>query len=331
MLKKSKAKKNILRVGVIGLGNMGRHHIRHYRQIPNAKLVAICDPRTDLLQTYAEDACAGYTDLDEMLVKEQLDAVSIAAPSSLHFEIAQKVIEKDISVLIEKPITDDIEKADALIEQATQRGVTLMVGHIERFNPAILKLKELLDSGKLGQVISIIANRVGKFPGQIKDANVIIDLAVHDIDIINYLLGKQPDDIKVNASRNLIKCREDHAEIFLTYGKQSGFIQVNWVTPISKRSLTLTATKGYVELDYMKQELTLYESKYDLVADEAGTEVIKFTDTEPQNIQLEKHDMLNFELTHFLDCVRNKKTPLVTGEYARNSLAIALKAIKHIS
>lgn len=321
-----------LKVGVIGLGNMGKHHVRNYANLKQAKVTALCDVHEPTLNEFTEKyECEGYKTLDEMLDKATLDAVSITAPTKYHYEIAKKVIEKGIHVLVEKPIADTVEKADHLCELAKKHKVTLMVGHIERFNPAVRKLKELVDQGAIGKITSLISKRVGAFPAQIKDANVVIDLAVHDIDIFSYLLDKQPDQIYGNAGRALIDGREDYAEIFLTYGDQNAFIQVNWITPIRIRNLAVTGTKGYIELNYMTQELVMYESNYSGDFDTFGDYIIKFGTPNKKVVPLEKQEPLNLELSHFLDCVKEKKEPLITGSTGRNALHVALEVMRKMN
>ncbi len=320
-----------LKVGVIGLGNMGKHHVRNYSEIPDATLTAVCDIHSETAKACAHHYhCQAFTSLDEML-SIPLDAVSITAPTRFHYDIAKKVIARGINVLIEKPIADSVEKADDLIALAKKHNVVLTVGHIERFNPAVLKLKELVDQGALGKITSMVSKRVGAFPAQIKDANVIIDLAVHDIDIFSYLLDKQPDNVTGAAGRALNSNREDYAEIFLNYGDQNGFIQVNWITPIRIRTLSVTGTKGYAELNYMTQELVLYESNYSEDFDSFGDFIIKFGIPNKREVSLEKQEPLNLELRHFLSCIKDKKPPLISGETGRQALAIALDVMKMLN
>ncbi len=317
-----------INVAVIGLGNMGKHHVRNYSEIQSANLVAVCDLQQEIVDDFSNKyQCNGYTNLTNMLSKEKIDAVSITAPTAFHFDIAKEVITSKINVLIEKPICDCSEKANLLTKLADQNDVTIMVGHIERFNPAVLKLKEIISEGKLGKVTSLISKRVGAFPAQIKDANVIIDLAVHDIDIFSYLLEKQPDQIYGNAGRALIDGREDYAEILLTYGDQNGMMQVNWITPIRIRNLSITGTKGYAELNYMTQELKLFESNYHEDHDNFGDFIIKFGNPTEHIISIDKKEPLKEELIHFIDCVINKTAPLITGQDGILALNTALKVM----
>lgn len=320
-----------IKVAVIGLGNMGKHHVRNYSELPQSELVAVCDLQESLTKEFATKyKCTAYTDLDTMLESEKIDAISITVPTKFHFEIAKKIISKKINTLIEKPICDTTQKAKELIELAKKNNTIIMIGHIERFNPAVIKLKEIIDEGKLGKVTSLISRRVGAFPAQIKDANVIIDLAVHDIDIFSYMLGKQPDKIYANAGRALIDGREDYAEILLTYGDQNGMMQVNWITPIRIRSLSITGTKGYAELNYMTQELKLFESNYHEDHDDFGDFIIKFGNPTQHEIKIDKKEPLAEELSHFLNCIIESKHPLISGETGIQALQTALDVMDAI-
>lgn len=318
-----------IKVAVIGLGNMGKHHVRNYSELEDSELVAVCDLQQDLIDEFSKKYnCKGYTDLDLMLKQESIDAVSITVPTALHFPIAKLIIENKINVLIEKPICDSVEKANKLLKLSKENNVIIMVGHIERFNPAVLKLKEIIDEGKLGKITSLISRRVGAFPAQIKDANVIIDLAVHDIDIFSYMLGKQPDNVFANAGRALIDGREDYAEILLTYGDQNGMMQVNWITPIRIRNLSITGTKGYAELNYMTQELKLFESNYHEDHDDFGDFIIKFGNPTQTEVTVEKKEPLAQELSHFLKCVSTNTQPLISGETGIQALKTALQVMQ---
>jgi UDP-N-acetylglucosamine 3-dehydrogenase len=317
-----------IKVAVIGLGNMGKHHARNYFEISEAELVAVCDVQESVAQQYAEQfACKAYTSIETMLQEEDMDALSITAPTVFHYDIAKICLQYNVSLLIEKPICESVEKAEEIISIAKQKNLTLMVGHIERFNPAVQKLKELIDAGELGKVTSLISRRVGVFPAQIKDTNVIIDLAVHDIDIMSSLLEKQPDAIYGNAGRALINGREDYADILLTYGDQSALMQVNWITPLRIRHLAVTGTKGYAELNYMTQELKVYESVISKEPDNFGDFTIKFGAPIEHVIDVEKKEPLKSELSHFINCVLEKKTPLISGEVGLQALDTALKVM----
>lgn len=312
-------------VAVIGTGNMGKNHVRVYTELKNARLVAVAEV-AEAGKTVAKEAgCAYYKNYEDMLAAEEIDAVSVCVPTSLHYQAARTALQNGVHTLVEKPIAGTVKEAEELVRCARSTGLILMAGHIERFNPAVQKMKELIDQGRLGTITSLLARRVGLFPPQIKDANVITDLAVHDIDVFNYLLGAQPTQVAGRAGTGLITERDDYAALFLHYGAVNALLDVNWITPVKIRVLSVTGTKGYAELDYITQELVLYKSTYERLYDNFGDFVIKFGTAEQEGIPVEKKEPLKNELMHFLDCVENDKVPLVTGDDGLNVLRIVSK------
>lgn len=317
-----------LKIAVIGVGNMGRHHARIYSEMKVCSLVAVADLNETVGKELAEKfRCTYYKNYLEMLATEKPDIVSVCVPTSMHYQIAKDVINTGSNLLIEKPITNDLKTAEELVRLAKERKVKLTVGHIERFNPAVRKLKELVDNGALGGITSIMAQRVGLFPSQIKDANVIIDVAIHDIDIFNYILNKEPESVVIGSGKALHDKREDYADIFIKYNGTNGFIEVNWITPVKIRMLTVTGTKGFAQVNYITQTITLYKSNYEKNYDEFGDFIVKFGNPEKEELQLSKSEPLKNELEHFVDCVKNNKTPLVSGEDAIKALRVALNML----
>tara|TARA_Y100000310_G_scaffold274049_1_gene289816 strand:- start:722 stop:1684 length:963 start_codon:yes stop_codon:yes gene_type:complete len=317
-----------LRAGVIGVGAMGRHHVRVYSELDSCELVAVSDFDESVKGIAEEKRCGFYKNYEEMLSSEKLDVVSVCVPTKLHAKVALDCIKHDVNVLVEKPISDNIEDGKRIIEAAEGKKLKLGVGHIERHNPAVKKLKEVIDEGKIGKIISIAARRVGLFPPRVKDVNILVDLAVHDIDVANYLIGKEPDDVYCNAGNALTDGRKDYAELFLNYGGVSAVIQTNWITPVKIRTLNVTGTKGYAELDYVTQSLVLYESNYERTFDDFGEFVVKFGEHSKVKVEVEKEEPLRLEILDFLECVQNDRCPMVSGEEALNALKIALDAGK---
>ncbi len=313
-------------VAVIGMGNMGINHARVYSELDRANLVAVSDVGKSGREIARKFKCKFYKNYEKML-DEEIDAISIAVPTKLHKKVALECINANKHVLIEKPIADTIENGEKIISAAKSKGVLVMVGHIERFNPAVQKLREIIKQGKLGDINSIIARRVGVFPPQIKDANVILDLAVHDIDVFNYLLEKKPDEIYAKADRILNDNREDHAMILLNYAETKCFIQVNWTTPVKIRNLAVTGVKGYGELNYITQDLKIYESVYEKTYDSFGDFMVKFGTPKHMKIEVEKEEPLKVELKHFIGCVERKEKPLVSGEDGLLALKLSLDAV----
>lgn len=319
----------MLNVAVIGVGNMGQHHVRNYFEMPEVDLIAICDIDKKKCENLAKKyACLAYSDYKKMLREQKIDAVSIAVPTSLHYRVTKEVLDMGVHVLLEKPIATDLSKAKKIIDKAKEKSLKLMIGHIERFNPVVQKMKELITEGRLGSIISINIKRVGGPPPQIKGTSVVIDLGTHDIDISNYLLGKYPKNIYGFKSKNLIGRYEDSAVIILEYPKTLSLIEVNWVTPVKIRTMDITGTKGFARLDYINQIITLYENT---LLDKNGQPsnfkefVSKFSYADEIKITMNKEEPLRRELVEFIDAISNNREPLVTGEEAYKVLEIALK------
>jgi UDP-N-acetylglucosamine 3-dehydrogenase len=298
------------RVGVIGVGAMGKHHTRLYSELESVELVGVADVNDRAAaEVAAEYNTEAFTD-GESLLKCDLDAVSIAVPTSLHKEVALKAANQGVHMLIEKPIADSQSSAEAIIAAVRRENLKLMIGHIERFNPAILKLKELISTGELGQVLSISCRRVGPFPPRIRDVGIIIDLAVHDIDAISYLYGERAQNVYAIGG-NSFHTKEDHASIILLYaGNKSGIVETNWLTPHKIRKLTVTGTGGVAHADYLEQSLEIWRE-----------EAVRA-------VEIEKQEPLKNELEHFLHAIVHDEEPSPSGEEGKYALQVAVSAIK---
>ncbi len=304
-----------VRVGVVGVGSWGLNHVRVFSELTGVKLTAITDINPKRAVEVAEKFHVNwYTNLEEMLRKEDLDAVTIATPTSTHAKVAVKVIEEGKHVLVEKPIAKTVEEAVEIVKKAEKAGVILMVGHIERFNPAVKKARELLEEGEVGQVIAASARRLGMMWTLITDVGVIKDLAIHDIDVLCYLFNGLPNEVFCIAG-NLKHSYEDYAYILLRFNEgKTGFIETNWLTPSKVRVLTITGEDGLLHVDYLSQSI---------VIEKASKRGIQFT-----HPILLKQEPLKEELKHFVECVKTGEKPDVTGVDGLNALAIAEAAIK---
>ena len=313
-------------MAVIGVGNMGKNHARVYYELNSAELVAIADISQKAKEIAKKYKCKYYKDYKEMIRKEKLDAVSIAVPTSLHYKVAKDCIEMGINILIEKPITANLEEAEELIK--ISKDVVLMVGHIERFNPAVIKLKDIIKKRKIGEIVSIIARRVGLFPKQINDTDVFLDLAVHDLDIFTYLHNTLPKKIYASSGRGIIEDKEDNAIILAEYESSVAVLHVNWITPVKIRSMLITGDKGYCELDYISQRLRMFRSIYEKDYGDFGDFIMKFSSPVVIEAEIKKEEPLKLEIKHFLECVEKSKKPIVGGEEGYNALKLALLARK---
>lgn len=316
--------KNLPRFAVIGTGVMGNNHARIFSEVAGAELAAIADIDVENGGRLAERyACKFYSDYQEMCDNEKLDGISVCTPTSMHYEIGRNLIERGINILLEKPICDDIDKADELVRLARARKVCLLVGHIERYNPAIVQLKKIIDQQVLGDLITIQTNRLGLLPTRIQDANVVIDLAIHDIDICNYLFQSVPDRVYINCGKAILTGREDHVEIMLHYADKTAMINANWITPVKIRNMRVTGTTGIAELDYIDQRLELYRNDSEKTFNDYQDFLNKFSSAAKEVVAIEKKEPLLLELSHFISVVRDGKH--VVDEFAVNALRVAME------
>ena len=299
-----------LRVGVIGVGAMGKNHARLYSELFGVELIGVSDVNETLVASVARSyGCKPFADYNDLL-GENLDALSIAVPTTLHKNVALDAIQRGINVLVEKPIADTVENADEIIKAALKNGVKLMVGHVERFNPAIIKLKELVGNGLLGNIVSISAKRVGPYNPRIRDVGIILDLGTHDIDIMSYLYGEKVKEVYASAG-SVVHSHEDHAIITLNFDSgSSGVIDTNWLTPHKVRNLTVIGSRGIAEVNYIEETLKIFDQEW------------------IRDAKIEKEEPLKLELLHFIDCVQNDREPLVSGEQGKHALEVALAAVE---
>lgn len=244
-----------VRIGVIGLGSMGRNHVRVLGQLPNARLVGAVDPRGDEHEALVPGAT--HPDL-ESLLQEGIEAAVVAVPSVDHARVALRLAEAGVHVLIEKPIAADVPSARTICDAFAGSGLVAAVGHIERFNAANQELRRRLEGGALGPVISISTERVGPYPLRIQDVGVVSDLATHDIDLIHWLGGP----IRALAAHVGFRMGGRHEDLVEVIGRlDSGAvvrISVNWLTPTKRRRLTVLGERGAMVADMLSADLTYF-------------------------------------------------------------------------
>ncbi len=246
-----------LRVGVFGLGAMGRHHARIWRQMEGVTLVGAADPAGDTRR-----AAVGIPVVDtvEQLIELGIDAASVAVPSNRHEEVGLKLAKAGVYALIEKPVADSVAGARKLAKAFESVGLIGVVGHVERFNPALIEMRRRLQNGELGKVYAMSTRRVGPFPVRISDVGVVFDLATHDIDLIRWLSG--PFETMHSVSQSLID--GPHEDLIEVIGVlESGVIatmSVNWVSPVKERKVSVIGTRGAFVADLLSADLTFHEN-----------------------------------------------------------------------
>lgn len=312
---------NKLRAAVIGVGTMGKNHARVYSEINNAELVAVADTNQQALEKIGNKyKIKTYTDYREMLACENIDVVSIVVPTMLHHRIALDCINAKKHVLVEKPIASTLEEAKEIIEAARMNNVKLTIGHIERFNPAVQEMKKKIKEGQIGKVYEIVVKRIGPFPARIRDVGVVIDLSVHDIDVMRYILESEPSRIYAETEK---KINTDHEDLLCAMIKFNNEVicnlDINWLTPVKKRKLYVTGEKGMLTVDYIDQNLIYHENS------SKNEDKEQFLITEGKSIKyvIPKREPLRTELEHFVSCVLEDKELIVKPEDGLRALELA--------
>lgn len=318
----------MIKTAVIGAGMMGLNHIRILSEISN--LVGVSDNFEDNLKRANKYTNNLYKDYKEMIEKEKPDMVSIVVPTKLHTQIALDLLDKNINILIEKPIADTIENAKKIIEKAKEKDVKVMIGHIERFNPAIQELKKEIENGKLGKPFKVNVQRIGPFPSRIRDVGVVIDLAVHDLDIIRYILQ---DEVKRVYAQTENKIHTEHEDllsaILRTNNNTICNIDINWLTPRKIRKIQVVGEKGMFVADYLKRSLYFYENDYiNTTQYSKDAKVFGINEGKMIKYNTKDQDLLTQELTHFIDCIENNKEPLVSAQDGLKALELAYRILE---
>ncbi len=321
--------KQKLRVGIIGIGAMGQNHMRIYADLENVDFVAVTDANEQLLEKCAKKYNLNtYTNYREMLDQEGLDLISIVVPTTLHHRVALDCIRAKVHVLIEKPISSTIEEAKELISEAKKNSVKLMIGHIERFNPAVKALKEKIQNNEVGKVYEIVVKRIGPFPVRIRDVGVVIDLSVHDIDIMRYLLECEPLRIYAETEKRIHTEHEDLLCAMMKFQNNTLCnLHINWLTPTKKRKIYVTGEKGMLTVDYLNQDLTYHENASKDILPKEDEAPFLISEGKMIKYVIEKKEPLRLELEHVVDVVLHNKIPLVSGEDGLFALEIAKKII----
>lgn len=317
------------RVAVIGVGAMGRNHARVYSELPNVQLVGVSDVDERAVQTAARFGGQGYTDYRRLLDEQKPEAVAIAVPTVDHLAVALEAIQRGIHVLLEKPIASTIEEGQQIIAAAERAKVTLAVGHIERFNPAVIALKQQLAQGALGRVFQIDARRQGPFPARIRDVGVVIDLAVHDLDIMRYVTGQEVVRVYAETEQRIHTTREDLLTSLLRLSEGAvGTLTINWLTPTKIRELCVTGERGLFRVDYLTQDLYFFENATAGGEWEALQVLRGVSEGRMIRYVVNKREPLRAEQEAFLAAIRGEVPVVVTGADGLRALELALAVIR---
>jgi predicted dehydrogenase len=295
-----------VKAGVIGVGHLGQHHARIYSELEAAELTAVADSNRGRAEEIASRYGArAYADYRDML--GEVGAVSVAAPTSSHFGIAMDCLRAGIDVLVEKPITVEVAEADVLIEEAGRLGRVLQVGHLERFNPAVMELEGLIDQPEF-----IESERVSPFLGRSTDVDVTLDLMIHDIDIIMSLMSPSSiKDIRVMGARVLTD-KIDLAKAWLEFENGvDALITASRIAGDTRRLLKLYQRDSFVVLDYRHKKILKH------LRTPGGISEVP--------VEVQDREPLREEIADFLDCVSSRRRPRVSGVEGREALRVAMR------
>ncbi len=318
-----------LRIGLAGLGSMGRNHLRVIGTRPNVRLSAVADPVAEARSAAAgQSGAAAFTDPLAMIREADLDAVVIAAPTTAHLPLALAAIGRGIAVLVEKPLATNVDEALEIAAASRATGVPVQVGHVERFNPAVRELGRLLHEERwLSAVYAVQSRRAGPFPARIRDVGVTIDLATHDVDICSWIAGERPIRVHAETAQRIHADHEDLLFGLLHF--PSGVVaqlDVDWLTPAKRRQLVVVGEEGMFELDYLTQHLTFTRatdmSNPRLIGGYAPT-----FEGEVATLPVPTGEPLAIELDAFLQVVRTGGRPEVNAEDGLWAVAIATALI----
>ena len=299
-----------IKVGIVGVGHLGAIHARVYSKLDNVELIGVCDCNLERAlevgKKYKARSFANYEDLFD-----KVDAASIVVPTSLHYNVAKEFLNHGIHVLIEKPITKTLSEADELIEIAKGKNLIIQVGHVERFNAAVLALEKYLEKPKF-----IECQRLGPFHKRVDDVGVVLDLMIHDIDIVLGLIKQEVATIEA-VGLSTMSAFEDVANVRLTFGDGTiADITASRVTKDVVRKIRIFQEESYISLDYLNQEVTIFKK--------TENKILK------EKVKVKKVQPLNEELESFTECVRHHKRPIVSGIEGRRALQVALEIIEKI-
>lgn len=294
-----------LKVAVIGVGYLGSIHAKLYKEIKNCQLIGICDTNQARLKEISGAlSVPGYSDYHELF--NQVDGVSIAVPTTLHHKVAKEFLEHKIPALVEKPFTTNLEEADSLIKIAQENRVMLQVGHVERFNSAFSATHKIIRDPKF-----IECHRLSSFPNRSLDVGVVLDLMIHDIDIILGLVNSPLDKVEAVGVPVLTKFEDiANARIKFKNGCVAN-LTASRVSDETMRKIRIFQKDTYISLDYKDAKACVYKKHLLTISKE--------------NLPIEKEQPLQKELESFIDCVLQNKEPLVPGIVAREALALALE------
>jgi predicted dehydrogenase len=319
-----------VRVAVIGAGAMGRNHARVYREIPGVELVGVADADAATAERAGKTfGVPHFATPEALFAAVHPDAVTVAVPTMAHLPVALTALEHGAHLLVEKPLAFTVAEGQQIIDAARAAGRVLAVGHVERYNPALMELKDRLAGDALGRVFQLHAQRLGPFPARVRDVGVVVDLATHDVDIMRYVSGAEVTRIYAETAREIHTDHEDLLSGLLRFSDGSiGVLDINWLTPTKIRQLTVTGEKGMFQVNYLTQDLYFYEndwvhSEWDMISAITGV-----SEGNMLRLRLDRIEPLRRELENFVAAVRGDSARIVSGEDGLKAVMITQQIVQ---
>jgi predicted dehydrogenase len=316
-----------LAIGIVGLGRMGTYHLETWEHVEGAQVVAVAEPNADLAhERIGRRPIAHFAHHRELVTRSDVDAICITAPSAQHANIALDAIAAGKHVLVEKPIATTLEDGLRMAAAARAAGVKLMVGHVERFNPAVGKLAALIAEGRIGRVFRAHATRVGPMPLRIQDAGVAIDLATHDLDIMQFVLGRDISRVYAEGAQLSHPTQEDMIACLLRFGDDGpfGLLDVNWLTPEKRREISVIGEDGMLTASYLTQDVWFTESPTKQTSWDELARIRGDAEGAALRFALRRVEPLKAELEAFAACVRDDTAEPISAYDGCRALIAAL-------
>ncbi|MCX5781176.1 MAG: Gfo/Idh/MocA family oxidoreductase [Elusimicrobia bacterium] len=305
-----------IKTAVIGVGSLGQHHARILSKHPKSELIAVVDSDIKRAEKIASIYKVPFFS-DTEKIKNIIKAAVVAVPTPYHYEIAKDLLESGINCLVEKPFTSTIKEAQDLIEISKKKNLVLQVGHVERFNPAVVSAQNYINNPRLIEV-----DRLGPYDPRTSHIGVVLDLMIHDLDILLTLVKDKVSSLEAHGAK-ILSDNEDIVKVRIKFGNGCvADLSASRVSLEKYRRIRIFQPDSYISIDYAGKSLKVFRKKRDIVKSFSDIEIIRPI--------LSPEEPLYLELDHFLSCVNEGKKPIVSGEHGRDAMELALEILKNM-